>query len=338
MMLGAAGLFYHKWGRSWPSKVVCILQGFEDHTPLNAMQHTMLSEFGGAGHCPILGVAFLYTPTHWMMFIHTGQVCVALDGYYLQSAQLQPLAQVALEHFVEAGMPRKKIDYPQFWKQQDSISCGHHNLDFLKAVLFQGTLDDGIEGRSYHVPPNFLSLLKELERLSGWVLARHGQAPQASEPAAAAAPAPEPAAAAATDAGIPTSEEGGEEEELGEEEEQSQEDVEEEEDGEEESAPAAAAPEPAAAAATDAGIPTSIPKEATAAAPAEEEGGEEEENGEEEEQSQKDVEEEPESEHDNDSTGFSPDTAAELRRRIAALKAASMWRSMKCTHIPNFSL
>ena len=124
MMLGAAGIFYHKWGRSWPSKVVCILQGFEDHTPLNAMQHTMLSEFGGAGHCPILGVAFLYTPTHWMMFIHNGQVCVALDGYYLQSAQLQPLAKVALEHFVEAGMPRKRLTAQCFGSSRIQSAAG----------------------------------------------------------------------------------------------------------------------------------------------------------------------------------------------------------------------
>jgi hypothetical protein len=107
-MVGAAAIFHHRWGKIWPSKVTCMLQGFADHAPLNPAMFEMLQDVMPKNPIkPELGVAFLHTPSHWMMAIHTGDVLLALDGYHNKEGQqkiLQPLAAAAAVNFEKVGL------------------------------------------------------------------------------------------------------------------------------------------------------------------------------------------------------------------------------------------
>ena len=149
IMIGAGAMFIARWGKHWPSKVSCLLYG------TNKASASALSLSGSIYHdtlinCKELGmptpkyaVVFLYTQSHWMMAIHTGESFIALDGLdKFNTCDLSKgIAESALHHLVDLGYEKVSMTFPKLWSQVDSFSCGWHCLHALRKYLFTPTHD-----------------------------------------------------------------------------------------------------------------------------------------------------------------------------------------------------
>ena len=173
-MIGAAALSLRKWGREWPSQIAIVVHPSDDISNKCIEAYNLMSSMNLQS--PRLGVAILFTPTHWMMSVHTGDHYWGLDGYDT-SDTLRDLSKGALDKLVQIGFPRRKIEYPQFWNQKDATSCGWFVLHFLKAILFKEVLHDGSRG-TYNPPykHDWSRFSEQLTRLAGWLLEQHGKA------------------------------------------------------------------------------------------------------------------------------------------------------------------
>ena len=175
VMVGAAALFDRKWGRLWPSKVVCMLLPCPDKANNIIIDQIELMRQVGVADLQMC-VFFLHTPKHWMSIVHYQGLLLALDGYSDEAHLnvLKPLAQEAKRRMIDLGFNVLRIDYPQFWKQNDCTSCGWYNLHFLKTILFERILDMGTDAK-YSQPTDWNRFSEELTRLSGWTLRAHGR-------------------------------------------------------------------------------------------------------------------------------------------------------------------
>ena len=175
LLIGAAAMFYRKWGSAWPLHVRCCLWPADDSSifkpsnhplhPLNAPKDIQVPD-------PELGVCFLSTPTHWMIHASTERVALGCDGY-TDYPPFRKLADQATREMSKFGF-HAKCDFPQFWNQKDGTSCGYHCLQFLKTILFQNLLEPNMW---HDYKPNlheewggFAEMLMEWVHDMGWKL------------------------------------------------------------------------------------------------------------------------------------------------------------------------
>jgi len=146
MVVISSALFNEALGDDWPLQARCILH--PQQTPL-----CVRPEIAEILPKPKLGVAFLYTPGHWMMFVSSllRKESYALDG--AGNIHLKPLAKAAQKELYAQGCPAYNTVLLDLWIQLGGWECGWHALHALRAML-QGLLVEDSDLALQYTPPD----------------------------------------------------------------------------------------------------------------------------------------------------------------------------------------